>query len=59
MNYTAKGYLIRIIKTTAVTVSAYFNDSQRQATKDVEFISELDLKRIINEPTVAVIEYRP
>jgi molecular chaperone DnaK (HSP70) len=43
MNYTAKGYLIRIIKTTAVTVSAYFNDSQRQATKDVEFISELDI----------------
>jgi molecular chaperone DnaK (HSP70) len=59
MNYTGKGYLIRIIKTTVVTDSAYFNDSQRQATKDVEVISELNIKRIINEQTFAVIAYRP
>ena len=59
MNYTAKGYLIRIIKTTAVTVSAYFNDSKRQATKDAKIISDLDLKRIINELTVAAIASTP
>jgi L1 cell adhesion molecule like protein len=57
MKETAEAYLGRTIKTAVVTVPAYFNDSQRQATKDAGVISGLDVKRIINEPTAAAIAY--
>ena len=50
-----EAYHRRTIKTAAVTVPNYFNDSQRQATKDSRFISGLDVKIIINEPTAASI----
>ena len=57
MKETAEAYLGRTIKNAVVTVPAYFNDSQRQATKDAGTISGLDVKRIINEPTAAAIAY--
>lgn len=57
MKETAEAYLGRTIKNAVVTVPAYFNDSQRQATKDAGVISGLEVKRIINEPTAAAIAY--
>jgi heat shock 70kDa protein 1/2/6/8 len=57
MKETAEAYLGKAVKNAVVTVPAYFNDSQRQATKDAGTISGLDVKRIINEPTAAAIAY--
>ena len=57
MRETAKSYLGTIIKDAVVTVPAYFNDSQRQATKDAGTISGMNVLRIINEPTAAAIAY--
>ena len=57
MKETAEAYLGKTVKSAVVTVPAYFNDSQRQATKDAGVISGLDVKRIINEPTAAAIAY--
>jgi len=57
MKETAEAYLGKKITDAVVTVPAYFNDSQRQATKDAGAISGLNVKRIINEPTAAAIAY--
>jgi molecular chaperone DnaK len=57
MKETADGYLGRPVSQAVVTVPAYFNDSQRQATKDAGKIAGLDVKRIINEPTAAALAY--
>merc|ERR1712110_408856 len=57
MNETAEGYLGRKVPGAVITVPAYFNDAQRQATKDAGKISGLDVKRIINEPTAAALAY--
>jgi molecular chaperone DnaK (HSP70) len=57
MKETAEAYLGRPVREAIVTVPAYFNDSQRQATKDAGRISGLDVKRIINEPTAAALAY--
>lgn len=57
MKDTAEAYLGKTIKDAVVTVPAYFNDSQRQATKDAGAISGLNVLRIINEPTAAAIAY--
>jgi len=57
MRETAEAYLGKPIKEAIVTVPAYFNDAQRQATKDAGRISGLDVKRIINEPTAAALAY--
>merc|ERR1712021_126589 len=57
MKETAEGYLGHDVKDAVVTVPAYFNDSQRQATKDAGVISGLNVLRIINEPTAAAIAY--
>eukprot|EP01118_Nematostelium_gracile_P014301 TRINITY_DN553_c0_g2_i1.p1 TRINITY_DN553_c0_g2~~TRINITY_DN553_c0_g2_i1.p1 ORF type:complete len:675 (-),score=254.38 TRINITY_DN553_c0_g2_i1:57-2030(-) len=57
MKETAEAYLGKIVKDAVVTVPAYFNDSQRQATKDAGSIAGLNVKRIINEPTAAAIAY--
>jgi len=57
MKETAEAYLGHEIKDAVVTVPAYFNDSQRQATKDAGVISGLNVLRIINEPTAAAIAY--
>jgi len=57
MKETAEGYLGHAVKDAVVTVPAYFNDSQRQATKDAGVISGLNVLRIINEPTAAAIAY--
>merc|ERR1712020_35127 len=57
MKETAEGYLGHEVKDAVVTVPAYFNDSQRQATKDAGVISGLNVLRIINEPTAAAIAY--
>eukprot|EP00357_Protocruzia_adherens_P026425 CAMPEP_0114996526 /NCGR_PEP_ID=MMETSP0216-20121206/14368_1 /TAXON_ID=223996 /ORGANISM="Protocruzia adherens, Strain Boccale" /LENGTH=662 /DNA_ID=CAMNT_0002360757 /DNA_START=56 /DNA_END=2044 /DNA_ORIENTATION=+ len=57
MRETAEAYLGRNVKDAVVTVPAYFNDSQRQATKDAGKIAGLDVKRIINEPTAACLAY--
>merc|ERR1712028_288481 len=54
---TAEAYLGKEIKNAVVTVPAYFNDAQRQATKDAGTISGLNVLRIINEPTAAAIAY--
>jgi len=51
MKKTAEDYLGHEVKEAVITVPAYFNDSQRQATKDAGKIAGLDVKRIINEPT--------
>ena len=57
MKKTAEEYLGETITEAVVTVPAYFNDSQRQATKDAGRIAGLDVKRIINEPTAAALAY--
>jgi len=57
MRETAEAYLGHEVKDAVVTVPAYFNDSQRQATKDAGVISGLNVLRIINEPTAAAIAY--
>jgi len=57
MRETAEAYLGGNIKNAVVTVPAYFNDSQRQATKDAGLIAGLNVLRIINEPTAAAIAY--
>lgn len=57
MKETAEGYLGKPIGQAVVTVPAYFNDSQRQATKDAGKIAGLDVLRIINEPTAAALAY--
>ncbi len=57
MKKTAEDYLGEKITEAVVTVPAYFNDSQRQATKDAGKIAGLDVKRIINEPTAAALAY--
>jgi len=57
MKETAEAYLGGTINNAVVTVPAYFNDSQRQATKDAGTISGLNVLRIINEPTAAAIAY--
>mmetsp|Transcript_2961 Transcript_2961/g.8289 ORF Transcript_2961/g.8289 Transcript_2961/m.8289 type:complete len:648 (+) Transcript_2961:116-2059(+) len=57
MKETADGYLGRPVGQAVVTVPAYFNDSQRQATKDAGKISGLEVLRIINEPTAAALAY--
>lgn len=57
MKKTAEDYLGFSINEAVVTVPAYFNDNQRQATKDAGLISGLDIKRIINEPTAAALAF--
>ena len=57
MKETAEQYLGTVVKNAVVTVPAYFNDSQRQATKDAGLIAGLNVLRIINEPTAAAIAY--
>ena len=57
MKETAESYLGHEVKDAVVTVPAYFNDSQRQATKDAGIIAGLNVLRIINEPTAAAIAY--
>eukprot|EP00796_Vickermania_ingenoplastis_P004601 gene4601-biopygen3102 len=57
MKETAEAYLGKSVKKAVVTVPAYFNDSQRQATKDAGTIAGLEVLRIINEPTAAAIAY--
>merc|ERR1719253_1725479 len=57
MNETAEAYLGSDVTEAVVTVPAYFNDSQRQATKDAASICGLNCLRIINEPTAAAIAY--
>jgi L1 cell adhesion molecule like protein len=57
MREVAEAYLGKAIKNAVVTVPAYFNDSQRQATKDAGTIAGLNVLRIINEPTAAAIAY--
>jgi len=57
MKKTAEAYLGETVTEAVITVPAYFNDSQRQATKDAGRIAGLDVKRIINEPTAAALAY--
>merc|ERR1711936_1362638 len=57
MKETAEAYLGGKINDAVVTVPAYFNDAQRQATKDAGTISGMKVQRIINEPTAAAIAY--
>ncbi|HZC87960.1 MAG TPA: molecular chaperone DnaK [Steroidobacteraceae bacterium] len=57
MKKTAEDYLGETVKDAVITVPAYFNDSQRQATKDAGRIAGLEVKRIINEPTAAALAY--
>ena len=57
MKETAEAYLGRSVSHAVVTVPAYFNDAQRQATKDAGTIAGLQVLRIINEPTAAAIAY--
>ena len=57
MRQTAEDYLGQTITEAVITVPAYFNDAQRQATKDAGKIAGLDVKRIINEPTAAALAY--
>lgn len=57
MKETAEAYLGKNVTNAVITVPAYFNDSQRQATKDAGTISGLNVLRIINEPTAAAIAY--
>ena len=59
MKKTAEDYLGHEVNEAVITVPAYFNDSQRQATKDAGKIAGLEVKRIINEPTAAAIAYHP
>lgn len=57
LKQTAEAYLGHPVKEAVITVPAYFNDAQRQATKDAGAIAGLDVKRIINEPTAAALAY--
>lgn len=57
MRETAEQYLGTTVKDAVITVPAYFNDSQRQATKDAGCIAGLNVLRIINEPTAAALAY--
>lgn len=57
MKKTAEDYLGEVVTEAVITVPAYFNDSQRQATKDAGRIAGLDVKRIINEPTAAALAF--
>ncbi|CAO3648702.1 unnamed protein product [Cunninghamella echinulata] len=57
MKETAEGYLGKKVKNAVITVPAYFNDAQRQATKDAGKIAGLDVMRVINEPTAAALAY--
>lgn len=57
MKTIAEEYLGQTVKDAVITVPAYFNDSQRQATKDSGAIAGLNVLRIINEPTAAAIAY--
>ncbi len=57
MKKTAEDYLGESVTEAVITVPAYFNDAQRQATKDAGRIAGLDVKRIINEPTAAAFAY--
>jgi L1 cell adhesion molecule like protein len=57
MKETAEGFLGGTVSDAVITVPAYFNDSQRQATKDAGLIAGLNVLRIINEPTAAAIAY--
>ena len=57
MKETAESYLGETIEQAVITVPAYFNDSQRQATKDAGKIAGLEVLRIINEPTAAALAY--
>merc|ERR1712230_122902 len=57
MKEIAEAYIGKEVKDAVVTVPAYFNDAQRQATKDAGTISGLNVARIINEPTAAAIAY--
>ena len=57
MKETAEAFLGKSVKNAVVTVPAYFNDAQRQATKDAGTISGMTVRRIINEPTAAAIAY--
>ncbi|CAM6127477.1 unnamed protein product [Calypogeia fissa] len=57
MKQTAEGYLGRPVSKAVITVPAYFNDAQRQATKDAGRLAGLDVLRIINEPTAASLSY--
>lgn len=57
MKQTAEAFLGKEVKDAVVTVPAYFNDSQRQATKDAGIIAGLNVLRIINEPTAAALAY--
>jgi molecular chaperone DnaK len=57
MKKTAEDYLGESVSEAVITVPAYFNDAQRQATKDAGRIAGLDVKRIINEPTAAALAY--
>merc|ERR1711971_728738 len=57
MKEIAEAYLGKEVKNSVVTVPAYFNDAQRQATKDAGIIAGLNVARIINEPTAAAIAY--
>lgn len=57
MRETAEAYLGETVTDAVVTVPAYFNDAQRQATKDAGIIAGLNVKRIINEPTAAALAY--
>jgi len=57
LKYMAENYLKKQVKKAVITVPAYFNDSQRQATKDAALIAGLDCIRIINEPTAAALAY--
>src|SRR5258705_6123902 len=57
MRQTAEDYLVEKVTEAVITVPAYFNDQQRQATKDAGRIAGLDVKRIINEPTASALAY--
>src|SRR5438034_4891040 len=57
MKKTAEDYLGEKVTEAVITVPAYFNDSQRQATKDAGKIAGLEVRRIINEPTAAALAY--
>ena len=57
MREIAEAFLGSTVKNAVITVPAYFNDSQRQATKDAGHIAGLNVMRIINEPTAAAIAY--
>ena len=57
MKETAEDYLGEKVEQAVITVPAYFNDAQRQATKDAGKIAGLEVLRIINEPTAAALSY--